>query len=79
MAPTKSGVSPRTPRKCCPPITEEILNYLLHQLSGKLEPIGHLDIVEDVQKQVETYDKHLVKRSGPKCGEQLGDTTAARR
>ena len=29
---------------------EEILNYLLNQLSAKLEPIGHLDIVEDVQK-----------------------------
>ena len=38
---------------------EEILNYLLNQLSGKLEPIGHLDIVEDVQKQVETYYKNL--------------------
>jgi eukaryotic-like serine/threonine-protein kinase len=39
--------------------SEEILNYLLNQLSGKLEPIGHLDIVEDVQKQVETYYKNL--------------------
>ena len=38
---------------------EEILNYLLNQLSAKLEPIGHLDIVEDVQKQVETYYKNL--------------------
>ena len=38
---------------------EEILNYLLNQLSAKLQPIGHLDIVEDVQKQVETYYKNL--------------------
>jgi serine/threonine protein kinase/tetratricopeptide (TPR) repeat protein len=38
---------------------ESILNYLLNQLSDKLKPIGHLDIVEDVQKQVETYYKNL--------------------
>jgi serine/threonine protein kinase/tetratricopeptide (TPR) repeat protein len=38
---------------------EGILNYLLHQLSDKLQPIGHLDIVGDVQKQVETYYKNL--------------------
>ena len=38
---------------------EGILNYLLNQLSEKLKPIGHLDIVEDVQKQVETYYKNL--------------------
>jgi eukaryotic-like serine/threonine-protein kinase len=38
---------------------EDILNYLLHQLSEKLQPIGHLDIIEDVQKQVETYYKNL--------------------
>jgi eukaryotic-like serine/threonine-protein kinase len=38
---------------------EGILNYLLNQLSDKLKPIGHLDIVEDVQKQVETYYKNL--------------------
>jgi eukaryotic-like serine/threonine-protein kinase len=38
---------------------ESILNYLLNQLSDKLQPIGHLDIVEDVQKQVETYYKNL--------------------
>ena len=30
---------------------EGILNYLLNQLSAKLEPIGHLDVVQDVQKQ----------------------------
>lgn len=38
---------------------EGILNYLLNQLSDKLQPIGHLDIVEDVQKQVESYYKNL--------------------
>ncbi|MBV8216499.1 MAG: protein kinase [Verrucomicrobia bacterium] len=38
---------------------EGILNYLLNQLSDKLQPIGHLDIIEDVQKQVETYYKNL--------------------
>jgi tetratricopeptide (TPR) repeat protein len=38
---------------------ESILNYLLYQLSDKLQPIGHLDIIEDVQKQVETYYKNL--------------------
>jgi tetratricopeptide (TPR) repeat protein len=38
---------------------EGILNYLLNQLSAKLEPIGHLDVVQDVQKQVETYYKNL--------------------
>ena len=38
---------------------EGILNYLLNQLSDKLKPIGHLDIIEDVQKQVETYYKNL--------------------
>jgi serine/threonine protein kinase/tetratricopeptide (TPR) repeat protein len=38
---------------------EGILNYLLNQLSDKLRPIGHLDIIEDVQKQVETYYKNL--------------------
>ena len=32
---------------------------MLNQLSAKLEPIGHLDIVQDVQKQVETYYKNL--------------------
>ena len=38
---------------------EGILNYLLNQLTNKLRPIGHLDIIEDVQKQVETYYKNL--------------------
>ena len=38
---------------------ESILNYLLNRLSDKLKPIGHLDIIEDVQKQVETYYKNL--------------------
>jgi len=38
---------------------EGILNYLLNQLSDKLQPIGHLDIIEDVQKQVESYYKNL--------------------
>ena len=38
---------------------EDILNYLLNQLSQKLQPLGHLDVIEDVQKQVETYYKNL--------------------
>ena len=38
---------------------EEILNYLLYQLRDKLQPIGHLDIIEDVQNKVETYYKNL--------------------
>ena len=38
---------------------EDILEYLLYQLTDKLQPIGHLDIIEDVQKQVETYYKNL--------------------
>jgi hypothetical protein len=38
---------------------EEILNYLLYQLRDKLQPIGHLDIIEDVQKKIETYYKNL--------------------
>jgi eukaryotic-like serine/threonine-protein kinase len=47
---------------------EGILNYLLNQLSQKLQPIGHLDIVEDVQKQVETYYKNLgFSQTNPKA------------
>jgi eukaryotic-like serine/threonine-protein kinase len=47
---------------------EGILNYLLNQLSQKLQPVGHLDIVEDVQKQVETYYKNLgFSRNDPKA------------
>jgi tetratricopeptide (TPR) repeat protein len=38
---------------------EEILNYLLYQLRDKLQPIGHLDIIEDVQNKVEMYYKDL--------------------
>jgi eukaryotic-like serine/threonine-protein kinase len=38
---------------------EEILNYLLYQLRDKLQPIGHLDIIEEVQNKVETYYKNL--------------------
>jgi eukaryotic-like serine/threonine-protein kinase len=38
---------------------EGILNYLLNQLNDKLTPIGRLDIIEDVQKQVETYYGNL--------------------
>ena len=38
---------------------EDILNYLLYQLRDKLQPIGHLDIIEDVQNKVEMYYKNL--------------------
>jgi len=38
---------------------EDILNYLLYQLRDKLRPIGHLDIIEDVQSKVEMYYKNL--------------------
>jgi serine/threonine protein kinase/tetratricopeptide (TPR) repeat protein len=38
---------------------EGILNYLLNELSDKLQPIGRLDIIQDVQKQVESYYKNL--------------------
>ena len=49
---------------------EEILNYLLNQPSGKLEPIGHLDIV---QKQVEACYKNLgFSESDPKAAYNWG-------
>jgi Flp pilus assembly protein TadD len=38
---------------------EDILNFLLYQLRDRLQPIGHLDIIEDVQKRVEAYYKNL--------------------
>lgn len=38
---------------------EDILSYLLYQLRDKLQPIGHLDIIEDVQNKVEMYYKNL--------------------
>ena len=38
---------------------EDILNYLLYQLRDKLQPIGHLDIIEDVQNKVEMYYRNL--------------------
>jgi tetratricopeptide (TPR) repeat protein len=34
---------------------EYIINHLLDQLRDRLEPLGHLDIVEDVQRMLETY------------------------
>jgi tetratricopeptide (TPR) repeat protein len=34
---------------------ESIVNHLLDQLRDRLEPLGHLHIVEDAQKMVETY------------------------
>jgi predicted negative regulator of RcsB-dependent stress response len=34
---------------------ESIVNHLLDQLRDRLEPLGHLDIVEDAQRMVETY------------------------
>jgi tetratricopeptide (TPR) repeat protein len=34
---------------------EYIVNHLLDQLKDRLEPLGHLDIVEDAQRMVETY------------------------
>jgi len=38
---------------------EDMLDYILYDLRDKLQPIGHLDIIEDVQKRVETYYKNL--------------------
>ena len=38
---------------------EGVLEYLLYQLRDKLKPIGRLDIIEDMQKQIETYYKNL--------------------
>jgi hypothetical protein len=34
---------------------EHIMNHLLDRLRDRLEPLGHLDIVEDGQRMVETY------------------------
>ena len=34
---------------------ESIVNHLLDQLRDRLEPLGHLDIVEDAQRMVEAY------------------------
>ena len=34
---------------------ENIFNHLLGQLRDRLEPLGHLDIVEEAQRMVETY------------------------
>ena len=34
---------------------EDIINHLLDQLKDRLEPLGHLDIVEDAQRMMETY------------------------
>jgi tetratricopeptide (TPR) repeat protein len=34
---------------------EDIINYLLSQLRDRLEPLGQLDLIEDVQRLVETY------------------------
>jgi tetratricopeptide (TPR) repeat protein len=34
---------------------EYIFNHLLDQMRDRLEPLGHLDIVEDAQRMVETY------------------------
>jgi eukaryotic-like serine/threonine-protein kinase len=38
---------------------EGILEYLLYQLRDKLQLIGHLDIIEGVQKREATYYKSL--------------------
>jgi tetratricopeptide (TPR) repeat protein len=34
---------------------EQIMSHLLDQLRDRFEPLGHLDIVEDAQRMVETY------------------------
>jgi predicted negative regulator of RcsB-dependent stress response len=34
---------------------EDIIDHLLDQLRERLEPIGHIDIIEDAQGMVETY------------------------
>ena len=38
---------------------ERILNYLVFDLRDKLAPVGRLDLVEDVHKQVEAYYKQM--------------------
>jgi tetratricopeptide (TPR) repeat protein len=38
---------------------EGILEYLLYDLRDKLEPVGRLDIVHDVQKRVDEYYRQL--------------------
>lgn len=38
---------------------ESILEYLLFDLSSKLRPVGRLDIVQDVQRRVDTYYREL--------------------
>jgi tetratricopeptide (TPR) repeat protein len=43
---------------------ERILEYLLIDIRDKLRPIGRLDIVQDIQRQVEAYYKDLGTRDG---------------
>jgi tetratricopeptide (TPR) repeat protein len=50
---------------------EEIINNLLDQLRDKLEPIGHLEIVEETQNLAETYYE--------KCGFSQQDPEALSR
>src|SRR5258708_8705989 len=45
---------------------EDIIDHLLEQLREKLEPIDHLDIVEDAQRRVEAYyDKFGFSQQDP--------------
>jgi tetratricopeptide (TPR) repeat protein len=38
---------------------ERLLNYLIFDLHDKLEPLGHRDILEDVQKRVDAYYEQI--------------------
>ena len=38
---------------------EGLLSFLLFDLRDKLEPIGHLDVMQDVQKQVNRYYERM--------------------
>ena len=45
---------------------EDLLSYLLYDLRDKLEPLGKLDIVANVQKQVDEYFQELgVEKDNP--------------
>jgi tetratricopeptide (TPR) repeat protein len=57
--PENTGASQREQTVSAHKDAEGISEYLLYQLRDKLQPIGHLDIIEDVQKQVEAYYKNL--------------------
>jgi len=52
---------------------EYIVNHLLDQLRDRLEPLGHLDIVEDAQRMVETYhEKFGASQQDPDGPQPMG-------